>query len=94
MSAYEQVRSAVGELEARVYSALEACDDCRGLLDELARAERARSEPRPELIRRFEHLRSQVGDLEAALEGPGIEALLPIMDRVLMVKVTEEGRFV
>jgi hypothetical protein len=93
-SAYEPVKRAVEELERRLYAALEACDQCDSLLTGLAERERSRDDPDPELLRRVEHLRSQVGELSATLEGPGIEALLPVMDRVLMIKVTEEGRFV
>lgn len=46
-----------------------------------------------------EPVKRMLDELEArvyapVLEGPGIEALLPIIDRVLMIKVTEEDRYV
>jgi hypothetical protein len=91
---YERARPAAEELEQAFYAALEAADRYAALMDALAAEEEAKSEPNAELVRRFRHLRSEAAELAAGMEGPALEALLRIIDRVLMIKHTEEGRFV
>jgi hypothetical protein len=88
------VRPAAAELEQAFYAALEAADRYAGLMDALAAAEEAQAEPNAELIRRFRHQQRETAELVAALEAAPLEALLRILDRVLMIKHTEEGRFV
>jgi hypothetical protein len=94
MSYYERAKPAADELERAFYAALEAADRYTALMDALAAEEEAREEPNPELVRRFRHQRSEAAALIGAMEGPPLEALLRIVDRVLMIKHTEEGRFV
>lgn len=93
MSAYERARPAAAELERAFYAALDAADAYAALLDELAAEEDAKPEPNAELLRRFRHQRRETAELVAALEATPLEVLLRILDRVLMIKHTEEGRF-
>jgi len=94
MSAYEQVKAAVDELEASFYETLAAADRYAALLDRLAAEEEAKPEPNAELVRRYRHQRREVAEVADGIEGPALEALLRIIDRVLMIKRTEEGEFV
>lgn len=94
MSYYERAKPASEELERAFYAALEAADRYGALMDALAAEEEAKVEPNAELVRRFRHQRSEVGELAAAMEGAALEALLRIIDRVLMIKHTEDGTFV
>ena len=94
MSAYERAKPAADELERAFYAALEAVDGYAALMDALAAEEEAKPEPNAELVRRFRHQRREAGELVAALEGAPLEAMLRLLDRVLMIKHTEEGRFV
>jgi uncharacterized membrane protein YccC len=91
---YERAKPAADELERAFYGALEAADRYAALMDALAEEEEGRPEPNPELVRRLRHQRSEVGELASALEAAPLEALLRIIDRVLMIKRTEEGEFV
>jgi hypothetical protein len=93
LSAYEQVKAQVDGLQTRFYAALAACDDYRALLDRLAAEEQARDEPNEELIRRLRHQQLETKALADALEDQPLDALLRIVDRILMVKRTEEGDF-
>lgn len=93
-TAYERARASLSELETALYAALSAADAYRTLLDTLTAEEEARAEPNAELIRRFRHQRSEVVELTTGLEGAPLEALLRLVDRVLMIKHTEEGKFV
>ena len=94
MSAYDRARPQAAELERAFYAALETADRYAALLDVLVAEEEAKDDPNPELIRRFRHQRRETAELTAALEAQPLEALLRILDRVLMIKHTEEGRFV
>ena len=94
MSAYERAQAQAAELERAFYAALEAADRYAALMDALAAEEAAKPEPNAELVRRVRHQRRETGELVAALEQKPLEALLRILDRVLMIKHTEEGRFV
>lgn len=94
MTAYEEVKRAVDELERSFYETLGAADRYAALLDRLAAGEEAKPEPNAELVRRYRHQRHEVGEVADAMEGAALEALLRIVDRVLMIKHTEEGRFV
>lgn len=94
MGAYEQAKQAVDELERSFYETLAAADRYATLLDRLAAEEEAKPEPNAELVRRYRHQRREVGEVAEAMEGAALEALLRIIDRVLMIKHTEEGRFV
>lgn len=94
MSAYERARPAAAELERAFYAALEAADAYAALMDALAAEEEAKAEPNGELVRRLRHQRRETAELVAALESAPLEALLRILDRVLMIGQTEEGRFV
>ena len=93
MSAYERARPAAADLERAFYGALEAADRYAALMDALAAEEEAKATPNRELVRRFGHQRRETAELVAALEAAPLEALLRILDRVLMIKHTEEGRF-
>jgi hypothetical protein len=94
VSAYERVRPQAAELERAFYAALESADRYAALMDALVAEEAAKPERNAELIRRLRHQRRETDELVAALEQQPLEALLRILDRVLMVKHTEEGRFV
>jgi len=91
---YERAKPASEELERTFYAALEAADRYAALMDALAAEEEARDEPNAELVRRFRHQRSEAAELTGAMEGQALETLLRIIDRVLMIKHTEEGKFV
>jgi hypothetical protein len=93
-SYYERAKPQADELERAFYAALEAADRWTALMDALAAEEEAKAEPNAELVRRFGHLRGEAAELIAGLEGLPLETLLRIVDRVLMIKHTEEGRFV
>ncbi len=92
--AYEKARERLEILEAAFYGTLQAADDYAALMAELAAAETARPAHNAELVRRFGHQKREAAELVAALEGAPLEALLRLLDRVLMIKATEEGRFV
>lgn len=94
MTYYERAKPAADELERAFYAALEATDRYAALLDALVAEEEAKDEPNAELVRRFRHQRREADELVAAMEGKALEALLRIIDRVPMIKQTEEGRFV
>ena len=94
MTYYERAKPASEELEKAFYAALEAADRYASLMDALAAEEEARAEPNAELVRRFRHQRSEAAELVGALEGQPLETLLRVIDRVLMIKHTEEGTFV
>ena len=95
MSSYhERAKPAADALERAFYAALESADRWIALMDALAAEEEARPEPNAELVRRFRHLRSEAEELASGMEGTPLEALLRLIDRVLMIKHTEEGRFV
>lgn len=93
-TAYLRAKERLDALEAAFYATLGAADAYGALLNELADGERAQSSPNPELLRRFAHQRREVAELVAGLEGPPLETLLRLIDRVLMIKETEEGTFV
>jgi hypothetical protein len=93
VSAYDRVKASVGDLDARFYGLLDACDAYAALLDELTAEQQEASAPNAELIRRFGHQRSQVDELRELLEGAPMDLLLRIQDRILMIRETEEGRF-
>ncbi len=93
-TAYERARASLGELENALYAALAAADASGALLDTLVTEEETRPAPNSELIRRFRHQRREVSELTAGLEGAPLDALLRLVDRVLMIKYTEEGKFV
>ncbi len=93
MTAYERVRTVVGELDRRFYALLDACDDYAELLDVLADEERASEEPNAELVRRFGHQHKQVSELRDGIEGEPMEIFLRIIDRLSMIEATEQGRF-
>ncbi|MEX0952386.1 MAG: hypothetical protein WDZ26_00995 [Nitriliruptoraceae bacterium] len=92
-TAYERVKGRVDELEARFYALLDAVDDYADLLDELTVEQESSETPDPELIRRFAHQRSHTDDLREQIEGPPMDTLLRVVDRILMIRETEEGRF-
>jgi hypothetical protein len=94
VSYYERAKPAADEVERAFYAALEAVDRYATLLDALVAEEEAKDEPDAELVRRFRHQQREAAELTGALEGEALEALLRIIDRVLMIKHTEEGRFV
>lgn len=94
MNYHARAKPAAEELERAFYAALEAADRYAALMDALAAEEEGKPEPDPELVRRFRHQRREVGELANAMEGAPLEALLRILDRVLMIKHTEEGKFV
>jgi hypothetical protein len=96
MRTYERLRARpeAAELERAFYAALEAADRYAALMDALVAEEEAKAVPNPELVRRCRHQRRETGELTAALEAQPLEALLRILDRVLMIKHTEEGKFV
>lgn len=94
MSYYARAKPASEELERAFYAALEAADRYAALMDALAAEEQAREAPNPELVRRLLHQRSEAAELIAAMEGGALEALLRIVDRVLMIERTETGKFV
>ncbi len=93
MSAYERVKVSVDELDARFYALLDACDGYSDLLEQLSVEQRAAEEPNAELLRRYGHQSQQVDQLRDALEGAPLDLLLRIVDRILMIRETEEGRF-
>lgn len=93
MSAYDEVKEHVDELERLFYETLAAADRYDALLVRLAERERAAREPNAELVRRFEHQQGEVREVRDAMEGAALEALLRIVDRILMIRHTEEGRF-
>jgi hypothetical protein len=93
-AAYLRAKERLDALEAAFYAALSAADAYGALLHELADDERAQPSPNPELLRRFAHQQREVSELVAELEGPPLETLLRLIDRVLMIKQTEEGTFV
>lgn len=92
-SAYERVKPVVDELDERFYGLLDTCDRYADLLDELIDDQRGREQPDPELIRRFSHQRREVDELRERLESAPMDTFLRILDRILMIKLTEEGRF-
>lgn len=94
MSAYERARTQATQLEAAFYAALEAADRYAVLMATLTAEEEAKAAPSTELVRRFAHQRRETQELVAALEGAALETLLRILDRVLMIKHTEDGTFV
>lgn len=94
MTAYERARAQAAELETAFYAALEAADRYAALMATLTAEEEAKGEPNAELVRRFAHQRRETQELVAALEGGALEALLRILDRILMIKHTEDGTFV
>lgn len=93
-TAYERAKARLDELESAFYAALGAADAYGKLLDELVAEEEVRPEPNPELVRRYRHQRRELGEVTAGMEAGPLEALLRLMDRVLMIKQTEEGKFV
>jgi hypothetical protein len=94
VSAYEPVRKQADELERLFYETLAAADAYHALLERLAGEEEAKPEPNAELVRRFRHQQREVDELRTSMEDAPLEALLRIIDRILMIKHTEEGRFV
>jgi len=94
VTAYEPVKKQAGELERLFYETLSAADAYHALLERLAAEEEAKPQPNAELVRRFRHQQREVDELRSSMEGVPLEALLRIIDRILMIKHTEEGRFV
>ena len=91
--AYPRARARVDDLETRFYALLDACDAYADLLDELEAEQTATAQPNPELLRRYGHQRQEVDLLREQLETGPMETFLRITDRVLMIRETEEGRF-
>lgn len=91
--AYERVKPVVDRLSDRFYDLLAACDEYDDLLAELGEQEQARDEPRSELLRRYAHQQREVGELRDHLESDAMDTLLRIVDRILMIKKTEDGEF-
>lgn len=92
-TAYERVKPVVDQLDQRFYALLDTCDRYADLLDELIDDQHEREEPDAELIRRFAHQRREVDELREQLESAPMDTFLRIVDRILMIKLTEEGRF-
>lgn len=91
--AYERVKPAADRLSDRFYDLLAACDEYDDLLATLADEERASGQPDAELVRRYAHQRREVGELRDGLESESMDILLRIVDRILMIKKTEDGEF-
>ena len=94
MSAYDRTKALAQELEQSFYDTLALVDRYAELMDTLVGEEQAGTAPNAELIRRLQHQKEEAQALTAAMEGPALEALLRIIDRILMIKHTEEGNFV
>lgn len=92
-TAYERVKPVVDRLDDRFHALLAVCDEYADLLDTLIAEEQARPEPNPELVRRYAHQRREVDELRERLETDAMDTLLRIVDRILMIRTTEEGRF-
>lgn len=93
-SAYQRAKARLDELERSFYATLGQADEYDALLDQLIAEESERAEPNAELIRRYRHQKRELGELTAGMEAAPLEALLHLLDRVLMIKETEEGKFV
>ncbi|HSK23410.1 MAG TPA: hypothetical protein VK906_09555 [Egicoccus sp.] len=91
--AYERVKPVVDRLSDRFYDLLAACDEYDDLLATLSDEEQASSDPNPELVRRYAHQQREVGELRDGLESDAMDTLLRIVDRILMIKKTEDGEF-
>lgn len=91
-SAYDRMRPRVDALQEAFYRLLDAADAYTDVIDALV--EELDGHADPELIRRLRHQRSEAEALIAAVEGEPMAALLRIVDRVVMVRHTEQGRFV
>lgn len=89
---YELLRPKVAALEEAFYSLLEAADAYAYALD--ASVTKLDGGDDAELLRRLRHQRREVAAVISSVEEEPMAALLRIIDRVVMIRHTEEGRFV
>lgn len=91
---YEQCREQVDAIREAYDGLLAACDSYTALLQSLVEKESAADEPRSEMIRRLRHQESETRALIEGLETRTLDDLLRIVDRVLMIDMTDRGKFV
>lgn len=93
MSAYDQTKALAQELEESFYATLALVDRYVVLMETLSDEEQAKTAPNAELIRRFHHQKQEGQAMASVIDGQALEALLRIIDRILMIKHAEEGTF-
>lgn len=91
---YDRVKPLVAGLEERFYELLNACDAYDRELEDVVAGLDEDDEAAQELTRRLRHQQREVRELTECLEDDAMGVLLRIRDRIVMVRVTEEGRFV
>ena len=92
MTPHEQMEERTRELEDAFYRLLDACDEYLQTAERLLAEEKAKDEPRAQLVHRLEQLSRNVGRISEILEDDALTILLPVLDRLFALKNAEVGK--